>query len=133
MENWACRFVISTSVECPMSWQPCSYCLLLAGVFSMGLFVAADEPAREKTLLAKLEPFMQPPAEYKGKFGSYRSPLKFADGSMAKTREDWGRRRAEILKTWHGRLGSWPQLVDRPRVKKLESIERDGYTQHRIQ
>jgi len=116
-----------------MSSQPCSYCLLLAGVFSMGLLAGAGEPAREKTLLAKLEPFMQPPAEYKGKFGSYRSPLKFADGSMAKTREDWGRRRAEILKTWHGRLGSWPQLVDRPRVKKLESIERDGYTQHRIQ
>jgi len=108
--------------------------LLMAGVFAMSLIcVGAGEPKREKALWTKLEPFTQPPPEFKGKLGSYRSPLKFADGSLAKTPEDWKRRRAEILKTWHERLGAWPPLVKQPKIKKLESVERDGYTQHRVQ
>jgi hypothetical protein len=84
-------------------------------------------------LWKKLEPFTRPPAEFEGKFGSYRSPLKFANDAIAKTPADWAQRRAEILKTWHKRLGEWPPLVERPVVKRLETVERDGYTQHRVQ
>src|SRR5262249_7884582 len=41
--------------------------------------------------------------------------------------------RKEILKTWHKRLGPWPPLVERPVVKKLEKVERDGYTEYKVQ
>jgi dienelactone hydrolase len=93
---------------------------------------AADEPASKEALWKKLEPFAQPPAEFAGKLGNYRSPLKFADGSMAKSADDWQKRRAEILATWHKRLGAWPPLVEKPMIKILETVERDGYTQHKV-
>lgn len=100
------------------------------------IFVAlasADEPASKDAFWKKIEPFTKPPAKFAGKFGDYRSPLKFADGTMAKTPADWARRREEIRTTWHKRLGPWPPLVEKPKVKRLESVERDGYTQHRVQ
>lgn len=92
--------------------------------------VAAGSP---EALWKKLEPFAQPPEEFAGKFGPYRSPLLFADGSSVKTAADWARRRAEILKTWHKRLGAWPPLVERPVFKKQETADRDGYTEHKVQ
>jgi dienelactone hydrolase len=108
--------------------------LLLAGFALVIAAVRADEPDRAEALWKKLQPFAQPPAEFAGKFGSYKSPLEFADGSIAKTPADWTKRRAEILQTWHERLGGpWPPLVKNPTIKKLESIERDGYTEHRVQ
>src|SRR6266849_7864980 len=88
--------------------------------------VASDQPASPEALWKKLEPFAQPPEEFAGKFGSYRSPLKFADGTIVTSAADWGRRREEILKTWHKRLGPWPPLVERPVMKKLEMVDRDG-------
>ena len=84
-------------------------------------------------LWQKLAPFAQPPAEFAGKLGPYQSPLQFADGTLAKTPADWKRRRAEILNTWQQRLGPWPPMVEKPIVKKLETVERDGYTEHRVQ
>ena len=92
---------------------------------------ADDAPARD-ALWRQIEKFVQPPAEFAGQFGEYRSPLKFADGSVAKSPEDWARRRKEIVETWHRRLGPWPPLVERPTVKRLESLERDGFTQHHV-
>ncbi|MCS7047321.1 MAG: hypothetical protein NZO58_13260, partial [Gemmataceae bacterium] len=89
--------------------------------------------ADEERLWQKLAPFTQPPPEFAGKFGPYQSPLKFADGSVVKTPADWKRRRAEIFKTWTERLGPWPPLSAKPVVKKLETVERDGYTEHRVQ
>ncbi len=93
----------------------------------------ADEPASANSLWKQLEPFAQPPKEFAGKFGSYRSPLQFADGSSVQSAADWNRRRAEIAKTWHKRLGNWPPLVDRPVLKKLAKVERDGYTEYKVQ
>src|SRR5262249_21846417 len=95
--------------------------------------MGADQPVSPEALWKKLEPFAQPTEEFAGKFGSYRSPLKFADGSNVKTAEDWARRRDEIQKTWHKRLGAWPPLVERPALKKLEKVERDGFTEHKVQ
>jgi dienelactone hydrolase len=95
----------------------------------------SQEPRSERAdvLWKKLEPLSRPSAEFAGKLGAYKSPLAFADGSVAKTPQDWARRRREILKTWHERLGNWPPLVKRPAIKKFESVERDGYTEHRVQ
>ena len=94
---------------------------------------SADQPVSAEALWKKLEPFAQPTEEFAGKFGPYRSPLKFADGSNVKTAEDWARRRDEIQKTWHKRLGAWPPLVERPALKKLETVERHGFTEHKVQ
>jgi len=95
--------------------------------------MGADQPVSPEALWKKLERFAQPTEEFAGKFGPYRSPLKFADGSSVKTAEDWARRRDEIQKTWHKRLGAWPPLVERPALKKLEKVERDGFTEHKVQ
>jgi dienelactone hydrolase len=91
------------------------------------------QPATKDALWQKLEPFAKPPEEHAGKFGPYRSPLKFDDGSVAKTPADWKRRREEIVKTWHKRLGAWPPLVEKPMIKKLSKVEHDGYTEHKVQ
>ena len=85
-------------------------CLLAVGLLTV-IPLAAGQPASSEALWKKLEPFAQPPAEFADKLGSYKSPLEFADGSIAKTPADWTRRRAEILKTWQERLGPWPPLV----------------------
>jgi len=92
---------------------------------------AGDLPARED-LWRRLAKHFQPPAEYAGQLGPYRSPLEFADGTRVKSPQDWARRRQEILATWHRRLGPWPPLVERPAVKRLESVQRDGYAEHRV-
>ncbi|HJT36217.1 MAG TPA: prolyl oligopeptidase family serine peptidase [Pirellulales bacterium] len=76
--------------------------------------------------------FTEPPAEFAGQFGPYRSQLTFADGTPVKTPEDWARRRQEILATWQKRLGAWPPLVERPKVERLETVERDGYVEHHV-
>src|SRR5262245_13296093 len=93
----------------------------------------AQEPPAREALWKKLAPYAQPPEEFAGKFGPYRSPLKFADNSLARTPADWARRRDEIRKTWNKRLGAWPAMVEKPTVKKQETVERDGYTQYKVQ
>src|SRR2546430_2447135 len=93
-------------------WAPGILTAVLTMLLPMTAVVVADEqPDARAALWKKLEPFAQPPAEFVGKLGPYRSPLKFADGSVAKTPADWNRRRAEIRQTWHKRLGPWPALV----------------------
>src|SRR5439155_1021170 len=107
---------------------------LLAALLPAALAaVDAQQPTSPEALWKKLEPFARPPEDFAGKFGPYRSPLKFADGSVVKTAADWPRRREEILKTWHKRLGSWPPLVEKPALKKLAKVERDGYTEFKVQ
>lgn len=91
----------------------------------------ADDASRD-LLRRKIEPFFQPPAEFAGKLGSYRSPLQFQDGSTVKSPDDWKRQRQEIVDMWHKRLGAWPPLVARPVVEKLESEEREGFMQHHV-
>jgi dienelactone hydrolase len=123
-------------------WARHLHCLCAAHFFGVAIcitanagnvaaLVAADAPSRDD-LARTLAPFYEPPAEFAGDFGPYRSPLKFADGSPVKSPEDWTRRRKEILDLWTRRLGAWPPLVEKPAVKKLESVEREGYTEHHV-
>src|SRR5262249_14289605 len=86
-----------------------------------------SEPARE-AVPERLAPSVRPPAEFANELGGYRSPLKFQDGSPAKSADDWQRRREEILKTWHEVMGPWPALIDKPRIEYLEKERRDNVT-----
>jgi dienelactone hydrolase len=74
----------------------------------------------------------QPPPEWTGQLGDYRSPLRCNDGALVNTATDWQRRRTEILDTWRGFLGSWPALLDNPQVRHLERERRDGLIQHKV-
>jgi dienelactone hydrolase len=113
----------------PMNFQAVAWLLVLHGAIS----AQADEPeGRQAALAQMLAPHYQPPAEFAGELGSYRSPLQFADGSFAKSPEDWAKRRAEILNTWHKRLGPWPPLVDKPTVEQLAVEEREGYREIQV-
>jgi dienelactone hydrolase len=103
----------------------------LLGVAAVAVY--GQPPASAEALWQKLAPFAQPPAEFANDFGSYRSPLKFDDGSIAKSPADWTRRRQEILSTWNRRLGPWPTLVKPGVIKKLETVARGGYTEHKVQ
>jgi len=76
--------------------------------------------------------FFAPPASYADDFGSYRSPLTFDDGTVAQTPEQWQRRRAEILTTWHGLMGDWPPLIETPKIQYLEKTQRDNVAQHKV-
>jgi dienelactone hydrolase len=95
---------------------------------------ANEDPSqgRRERLWKEIEPYCQPPAEFAGNFGDYRSPLLFAGGSLADSKESWARRRAEIQETWHKRLGAWPSLIERPEIKRLETEEREGFVQQHV-
>ena len=63
----------------------------------------------------------------------YPPPLTFDDGRPVRTAADWAERRKEILADWHGRMGEWPPLLDKPTVEVLKTEDRDdGITQHHV-
>ncbi|MDB5348835.1 MAG: Alpha/beta hydrolase family protein [Planctomycetota bacterium] len=86
----------------------------------------ADDPPSD---IARM--FSPPPALHDD-LGDYKSLLKFSDGRPVHTESEWRERRGEILKTWHGILGTWPPLIERPKVEKLEALPRDGFTQRKL-
>src|SRR4051812_42554499 len=96
------------------------------------LSIATAAPADADPPPKDLVPFFRPPAKLAGDFGEYRSPLKFDDGTLARTTQDWRRRRAEILKYWHTTLGEWPAVIDRPKVEFGNEERRDGFTRRRV-
>lgn len=101
------------------------FCLGLLPLVGLSLAAAADPPPA-------LAPHFRPPAEFVNDLGRYRSPLKFADGSPVRTPQDWQKRRAEILKDWHSRMGEWPPLIEKPKIEYGEKERRENVTQHRI-
>src|SRR6185369_16733808 len=79
--------------------------------------------------------FFAPPAEYRGKLGEYRSPLRFDDGTPVRTAADWPRRREEILRYWHQALGPWPPLIEKPRLEDLvgEREHVENFTRRKVE
>jgi hypothetical protein len=107
---------------------------LLGAVLLGAIVLSASELIRceEPSAASRQAPFFRPPAELAGNMGSYRSPLKFADGRPVRNAEDWRKRRQEILKTWHELMGPWPALIEKPKIEYLEKERRDNLTQHHI-
>ena len=91
-------------------------------VFLLALPLGAEDHAE----------YTKPSAEFANDGGSYRSPLLFEDGSRVTSPEDWERRREEIRRTWTGLLGKWPKVIEGQDLRVSESIERDGFTQHKV-
>jgi dienelactone hydrolase len=109
-------------------------CVLIVSWIAAPLLAqpAKPEAAKKEGKWDRISSAFVVPDEYKGKTGPYRSPLLFEDGSEVKSREDWARRRQEILTYWHREMGQWPPVIERPAVEYLEKSERDGFTQHKV-
>ena len=74
----------------------------------------------------------QPPPEFAGDLGSYRSPLTFRAGTPVKTPADWTRRRAELLREWHDFLGPGPPMLERPGYEIVSTTRRGDLTRQRV-
>jgi len=74
----------------------------------------------------------RPPPEFAGDYGRFRSPLTFYNGEPVKTAADWQRRRQEILARWHGMMGPWPPVIEKPKVEILRTDRREDFLQHQI-
>ena len=94
--------------------------------------IAGPLVAVQRQALDKVAPYFRPPKEWRGKFGEYRSPLLFNDGSKVRTPKDWKSRRSEILKDWQNLLGHWPALITKPKVQVLEEKRRENFRQLNI-
>lgn len=79
-----------------------------------------------------IAPYFQPPAEWAGKLGDYRSPLLFDDGKPVATAADWQRRREELLSYWHKEMGPWPEVIEKPQLEVLSEERREGLIWRRI-
>ena len=79
-----------------------------------------------------IETFFKPPATLVSDFGSHRSPLIMDSGAVVESPEEWTKRRAEILTTWHRIMKPWPPLLEKPRFEILTSEPRENFTQHRV-
>lgn len=93
---------------------------------------AVTRPAAAGDALAVVQPYFQPPAAFAGKVGKDRSPLIFDDGTPLTTAADWPRRRKEILTYWHGVMGAWPPLLEKPVMKTLREERGEGFTRRRV-
>lgn len=100
------------------------------GVLTIASFAAGQAP---RPAWRDLEPFFAPPAEFAGKLGEFRSVLRFDDGSTVASANDWPRRRGEILKYWHGVLGPWPPLLEKPRIRYGTRAHVENFTRHEIE
>lgn len=92
----------------------------------------SNQNTDDQTLWGKISPFFLPPSEFKDKYGEYRSPLKFYNGEIVRTPEDWKKRREEILSRWHHMMGEWPPLIKNQEMEIIETTRKDGYTLKRI-
>ncbi|MGV8134528.1 MAG: alpha/beta fold hydrolase [Mangrovibacterium sp.] len=86
----------------------------------------------DKTVPASFLSFFSPPAEYKERYGDFRSPLQFYNGDSVKTPVDWRQRRNEILNRWHEQMSPWPSLIVKQQVEYLDSVKRENFMQYHV-
>src|SRR3954468_6826071 len=99
---------------------------IIAAFFLFAFYAASS-------FAAGLDDYFHPPLEIGRDFGKYSSLLKFSDGSMVSTPKDWERRRLEISTYWLRTMGSWPPLLDEPRMKVLSSTNRENFIQKKVE
>ena len=93
-----------------------------------------EDAFQQEHLRRTLAPFTTPPAEYRGKYGNYASPLVRPDGTRVQQAADWPARRKEIYDDWTQMLGGpWPQLLEKPELKIVATEKRGSITQHQVE
>jgi hypothetical protein len=97
-----------------------------------GQQVEKPAPESRRAIWKKIVPFFYPPQPFAQNLGTFRSPLKFYNGEEVRSAKDWQKRRQEIAERWTGLMGTWPALLKNQKMEVLETIRRDGFTQHRI-
>jgi hypothetical protein len=126
-----------------MSWRILIFVLMafsaalvateLASGADQGPHLLDDKAKRDRSEIPKvIESSFTPPPELVDDFGTYKSLLTFQDGTPVKTAADWQRRRKEILAVWRSSIGSWPELIGKPKIQYSEQKRWDNITQHRI-
>ncbi len=109
--------------------------------FYLFLFIAllfGCERAQKKGIRSseswgKIETYFSSPTKFIDKYGDFRSPLNFYDGSPVKTPEDWQKRRVEILNKWHKMMGVWPEFTEDQTPEVIEEVIREnGIKQYKI-
>src|SRR5579872_3806711 len=107
--------------------------VLVLGIAGFPLGCASGgQPPNAPLPPQEIAPFFRVPEEYQGVPDPYRSPLLFADGSRVTSASQWPKRRAEILSVWEKALGTWPPLLDAPRVELVESTFRGDIRQDQL-
>ena len=49
-----------------------------------------------------------------------------------KSAAGWPKRRTEILTYWHGLMGAWPPVIERPKLEYVAQERRETVTQHKV-
>ncbi len=104
-------------------------------VVLFGVERTCGQIAEQKSFIIfdQIEANFSPPLDFNNKFGTYRSPLLFYDGSIVSTTADWQKRRDEILKKWNSMMGEWPDFIEDQTVQIIEESTREnGITQYKI-
>lgn len=102
-------------------------------VLSFALTVLASAVANgDEPMPASLAKYFSIPDAWADDRGDYRSPLQFADGTVAKTPQQWQQRHAEILKQWHDLMGHWPAPVENPQLEVIDSTRRENFRQLKV-
>jgi len=79
-----------------------------------------------------ITPYVHPPKQYEYSFHGYRTPLQFYDGTLVKDKTDWKKRREEIRSRWMEMMGEWPPIIEAQQFEILETVQREGFTQHKV-
>jgi dienelactone hydrolase len=109
-----------------------AWCVALSLVSISAAQPVSDSSSATANSWQALVRFFQPPPEFTNQFGSYRSPLRFADGTKVRSAADWPRRRTEILKEWNELMGPWPSVLKQPQLEFLSRNRRENFTQNRV-
>ena len=96
------------------------------------LLAQTDDDEKKRRTWKRIASYFAPPEQFKNKYGSYRSPLKFYDGRVVRNKREWPARRAEILNRWHELMGAWPELITSQKLEIVDSVAKEGYTQYRV-
>jgi hypothetical protein len=97
----------------------------------LGDTLAPPTVAEGKELPADIAAFFKVPKEFAGAT-NYRSPLLFSDGTKARTKADWQKRRREIADFWNDILGPWPPLLSQPKMEVVTVTNRGSITQRHV-
>lgn len=107
--------------------------ILAAAIFVVSVLNLHGQPAPPpQDSWRSIERFFQPPGEFAGKLGTYRSPLVFDDGKPVPSAADWAKRRKEISDAWTALMGPWPNIIAKPKIEVLSQAQAEGYTKERV-